>query len=218
MRLDGARATIYFFKHGKPPRRRFFLFSVFLPLLFVVRRLSLALRASISLRYHGVVFRRFRFSFALVTIVAINAWRCCLVGAATTTFTTLKTYPLHGWISSADISPDEKLVAVVRTSQGKAGGAGLSRWSAAVELWDFRADRLVARTTLEGPVAAPPGGETVLYGTREAPSVRFTGDGMLVVVYFGGAVRMLRTSDLSEIGSMRLNPPPSDTLTYNLKK
>jgi len=201
-----------------PNPGRLFQFSVSVHLLFVVRRLSLALRGSISFRYHAVVFRRFRFSFALVTLVAINALQCCPAAAATTTFTALKSYPLHGWFSSADISPDEKLVAVVRTSEVKTGGAELSRSSAVVELWDFHSDRLVARTTLEGPVARPPGGGTALYRNRGAPFVRFTGDGMLVVVYFADAVRMLRTSDLSETGSMPLNPPPSNTLTYSLKK
>lgn len=174
------------------------------------------LRASISLSYHAVVFRRFQLLFALVSLVAISARQGCLAAAATPT--TLKSYPLHGTIGSADISPDEKLVAIESLSGKPAGDSGASRFRPVVELWDFRANRLVARTTLNGPEVPRSTNNAALYALGKEQFVRFTGDGKNVVAYFDDEVWVLRTDDLSVVASLHLIPPASHTFTRNLKR
>lgn len=153
-----------------------------------------------------------------MVLVAIGAWQGCLVAGATTTLTALKSYELHGGIGSADISPDEKLVAIERTSEENIGNTGLTRLNAIVELLDFRTDRVVAHTVLKGTDVPRSRTGTFAYANREAPFVRFTADGEFVVANFDDRIRVLRTNDLSEVRSIPINRPPTATRIYHLKK
>jgi hypothetical protein len=115
----------------------------------------------------------------------------------------LKSYPLHGNINSADISPDETLVALERTENTNA-----SRFRDIVEAWDFRADKLVARATLS----------ISIHPVKAARFVRFTGDGALLVTYVEPTIKVLRANDLSEVKSITVEGPPSVRRTYHFKK
>lgn len=173
----------------------------------------------VILQYDTAVFRLPRFSVTILAFMAVSTWHYCLGQQAhTPALTTLKTFRLRGKINSADISPDETLVALERTSEDKTENIKVTRFSEIVEVWDFRADKLVGRVTLrKDDVQQSTRGRSIdpVTGAR---FVRFTGDGRFLAAYIEHSIRMLSADDLSEIESIPAEGPPSTSRTYHVRK
>jgi hypothetical protein len=63
---------------------------------------------------------------------------------------TLKTYPLPNSPNSADISPDESLVATEYTIKEDASGPDAESFIDLVQVWDFKERKLAGQLQLEG--------------------------------------------------------------------
>jgi hypothetical protein len=120
-----------------------------------------------------------------------------------------KTYPLHGEINSADISPDEVLVALERTSKDETNDVTVNRFAEILELWDFRTDKLIAHVTLREENVKQNAHRHVFNPAWEPRFVRFTGDGDFVVAYCDHRLTVFQTKDLSVVRSITLEGPPS---------
>ncbi|HEX6504069.1 MAG TPA: hypothetical protein VF011_12515 [Terriglobales bacterium] len=128
-----------------------------------------------------------------------------------------KSYPLHGEINSGDISPDEALIALERTSKHKTNGSEV-RFAEVIEVWDFRADKLVAQVELrEGDVKQDTYGHS-FDPQRDPRFVRFTGDGNLVVAYCDHKLTIFQTKDLAVVRSIMLEGPPSVSRSFVSKR
>ena len=123
----------------------------------------------------------------------------------------LKIYSLHGNPISADISPDERLVAILLSRSEPTDDPSNIRSTDSIQLWDFRQDRLIAEKTIQEQVRTK----------REAPHqneyVRYSADGQLVVVYFDHCLYVLRRTDLQEIRRIPLIGPPNLTRSFTTK-
>jgi hypothetical protein len=103
-----------------------------------------------------------------------------------------KTYPLAGSIRSADISPDDRFVAVsvVERSSSK---TDVVVDTSKVEIRDFRTDKTVASLTLadSGPLPT----KRIVDGVPSA-IVRYTWDGHSLLVWFRSELYVLQSTDL----------------------
>jgi hypothetical protein len=120
----------------------------------------------------------------------------------------LRSYALHGQVDAAEISPDEKLVAVQVTRSEPGNGGSGTRFVELAQLWDFRADRMLAETVLEEVFSAKPRLRPAMRAPR---TVRFSADGELVVIYLDHRLHVLKADDLREVRSIPMNGPPAMT-------
>jgi len=128
----------------------------------------------------------------------------------------LKTFSLQEGVNSADISPDESLVAIERTSEHKTAD-NTTIFSEVVELWNFREDKVVATATLKS-VDEQPMSSNVAHNPLMTPHfVRFSGEGKVVVVYLDGSITLLRASDLGFLRTVMIAVPPNITRPHVYK-
>lgn len=158
-------------------------------------------------------FRAFAMLATLLTLSASN-W----AGEPPTVPTSVRTYSLHGSINSADISPEETLIAVERTSERKVESVNVTQSTEILELWDFRADKLIASATLRGDEVERPKVHNMTDRIEGSRFVRFTGDGRFIVVYIEPAITILRASDLTKVKSINADGPRTIDRTFDLKK
>lgn len=130
----------------------------------------------------------------------------------------LKTYPLHNKPNSADISPDEILVATECTLEKDTADPKTKTLVEEVQLWNFKEDRLVAEFPLQQEDSRVFGKGHVINSVRGAKSIRFSPDGRFVVASISQTIYVLRANDLSEIRTIPLLPPTSETRTIRGKE
>lgn len=112
----------------------------------------------------------------------------------------MRMYRLPLRANSADISPDERFVAI-QTTRALQRTDSEQKYAEFVEVWDFR--RLVM--VQDSEIA-----KTNESAQWRSKFVRYTGDGEMLVTYVGDYyLRILRASDLQEIGriNLELNAP-----------
>jgi hypothetical protein len=126
---------------------------------------------------------------------------------------TLKTYSLQERVNSADISPDESLVAIERTTEQKTAD-GKTLFSEIVELWNFREDRVVAAAPLRNVEDRSVSSERAFDPLKTPRFVRFSGDGKVVVVFVDDSITLLLASDLGFLRSVIISVPPSRTRSF----
>ncbi len=126
----------------------------------------------------------------------------------------LKTYALNGNVRSADISPDETLVATQITRLDSTKDPSKNKALELVQLWDFRQDRLVAEAPL-----------TEVVTDKDHPSqdystprfTRFTGDGKILVAYLDHTMYVLSGTDLRELRKIPMSGPAEEVRSYKDK-
>jgi hypothetical protein len=118
----------------------------------------------------------------------------------------LKKYELHGQVHAADISPDEKLVAIQVTRSEAASDLAATKYVELAQLWDFRQDRMLAEVSLEEVVYTKASPRRALLPPR---FVRFSPDGGSVLVYLDYCLHVLKADDLHEERSVRMDGPPA---------
>jgi hypothetical protein len=165
-----------------------------------------------------------RWLSALVTValaLSISAFVAKAMGSwpqqSSPGFSSLKSYTLHGEINSADISPDETMVAIERTARNQTDNSMVSRISEVLELWDFHADMLVAHAIMREETVPQPAGRSAINQIDGPRFVRFMADGRSIAVCVDNTIKTFRASDLSEISSISLESPPSSVHTYRFK-
>jgi WD40 repeat protein len=123
----------------------------------------------------------------------------------------LRTYTLHANPISADISPDERLVATLLSRSEPTDDPSNIKSTDSIQLWDFRQDKLIAEKTIQEQVRTK----------REVPHqnayVRYSADGQLVIAYLDHCLYVLRQTDLQEIRRIPLTGPPDLTRSFTTK-
>lgn len=126
----------------------------------------------------------------------------------------LKTYALHEYPNSADISPDEAFVVTELSRSKAANNPSTKQISDLVQLWDFRNDKLVAEYLLQSVTRDEH--DTMKYVRSQY--VRFSIDGSFVIACVDRVLYLLRASDLQEIRRISIDAPPPETHTYTGKQ
>jgi hypothetical protein len=126
----------------------------------------------------------------------------------------LRAYPLNADPSSADISPDERLVATLATRSDRTDNPANTKVVETAQLWNFRQNQPVAEVVLlDGLVD-----KAHLYETGLGPGfTRFTSDGQLVVICIGRLLYVLSGDRLVQLRKIVLDAPPDWTGTYKHK-
>jgi WD40 repeat protein len=109
---------------------------------------------------------------------------------------------------AADFSPDGRYVAFV-TGAGKTESKPYrAEHSDGLEVWDFRADRLVAQRTMwKGAVFSQREANRVFLGRRH---VRYTTDGRFIVASDSATIHVFSASDYQEVRQISFGPLPTD--------
>ena len=125
----------------------------------------------------------------------------------------LKTYALHNNPRSADISPDERLVATICTLE-KSEIEFNAQFIETVQLWDFKEDKLLAEAALKKT-----DGERHRDGTFYNPfgsngMVRFSSNGQSVIALMETTIYILRATDLALIKTIAIVVPGTSLTTF----
>jgi WD40 repeat protein len=125
----------------------------------------------------------------------------------------LKTYALRGSPNSADISPDEQLVATEDTVK-TSGDSGTQTFAEVVQLWNFKENRLMGEfSAQQADVKANANGVFAdpVHGPRY---VRFSPDGGVIAALVNRTIHVLRAKDLTELRTIPLVGPSNTTHTF----
>ena len=149
----------------------------------------------------------------IITVTGLlTALGLCPIGAASAPAQReLKTYALHDAPSSAEVSPDERFVVTLVAQTEPADDPSKVKTKDAVQLWDFRSDKLIAEASLRTRTTAKQEAQ------RQTGYVRFSGDGQLVVAYLDHCLYILRAEDLQEVRRIPLTGPPDVTRSFTTK-
>jgi len=123
----------------------------------------------------------------------------------------LSTYPLRGNPISADISPDERLVATLISRTEPTDDPSNIKITDSIQLWDFRQDKLIAEKTIREQLRAK--GEIA----HQNAYARYSADGQLVIAYLDHCLYILRQKDLQEISRISLKGPSDITRSFTTK-
>jgi hypothetical protein len=119
-----------------------------------------------------------------------------------------RAYPLPDDVRSADISPDDRFIAVdvvERPNVSLGNFVDTNR----IEVRDFRANRQVATLTLGSKeLLRSPTSNRIIGGIQSA-TVRYSPDGQSLLVWFKPALYVLRATDLKIVSKFELEPPPA---------
>lgn len=119
----------------------------------------------------------------------------------------LKTYPLHNNPDSADISPDEQfVVTAVRLPTGSSDSRN-KQVVEAVQLWNFREDKLLAEFHPPQPDANTSDDKLSDGSNLSDRFVRFSPDGTNVVALIQQTIYILSSNNLSLLKSTRVGAP-----------
>ena len=127
----------------------------------------------------------------------------------------LRTYTLHNNPNSADISPDEQLVAIECTKTTVAADSDTKRIVEAVQIWNFREDRLVAEFPAVQTDVKPSETGHFNYPIHGARIVRFSSDGNIVVALIDQRIFVLRATDLAQLLTVSLDGPGVVTQNFH---
>lgn len=127
----------------------------------------------------------------------------------------LKRFLLNEKVNSADISPNENIVAVERTIETK-GTNGDTTFQDVVELWNFYAGTTIARATLRR-IEAQPSQHADLSPFGHPRFIRFSNDGALLVAYLDNSITLFGATDLSPAGAISISVPDSETHSFKAK-
>jgi len=111
----------------------------------------------------------------------------------------------------ADLAPDGSAAAVAKLRRIVSEETGKQEVFVEIEVWDFRAQKLLAQRTLtHRPASASL--------TAEWGQVRYSGDGKILLVYDGEILSVLRAATLEEITRIDLGLPswPRDSQVVDL--
>ncbi len=122
----------------------------------------------------------------------------------------LRTYPLHGNVISADISPDEMLVATLLRRSEPTGDRSNIKSTDLLQLWDFRQDKLIAEKAIQEQL------RTKQEIAHQSAYVRYSADGRCVIAYLDHYLYILG-QDLLEIKRIPLKGPPDLTRSFTTK-
>ena len=125
----------------------------------------------------------------------------------------LKTYSLPSNSTSADISPDERLVAAVQLHGDSTGDPAKIMTTDSVQLWDFQQARLVGQTVLRKETRDR--SNTPTYARSEY--IRYSADGLIIAAYIDHTIYVFQASNLREIRRIQTSGPPQVTHTYKTK-
>ena len=128
----------------------------------------------------------------------------------------LKTYPLPNSPNSVDISPDEKLAATEYTVEDESASDSKS-FVDFVQVWNFKEGKLAGQLQLQRVEVQAPTWKNFHDPISEPRFVRFSADGSLIAAYVDRVLHVLRTKDLIELRSIKLNGPSSTTSTFKYK-
>lgn len=123
----------------------------------------------------------------------------------------LRTYPLHGNAISADISPDEMLVATLLSRSEPADDPSNIKIIDSLQLWDFRHDKLIAEKAIQEQL------RTKHEVAHQNAYVRYSADGQFVVAYLDHYLYVLGQKDLQEIRRIPLKGPPDLSRSFTTK-
>ena len=117
----------------------------------------------------------------------------------------LKAYPLPDGMISADISPDERLVAALVSRSGPAGNPANIKITDSIQLWDFRESKLIADKIVREQTR----GKKEI--RNQSAFTRYSADGKLVICYLDHDLYIFQASDLQEIKRIHMKGPPDET-------
>src|SRR5437660_5395247 len=98
----------------------------------------------------------------------------------------LRTYTLRGNPISADISPDERLVAALLSRSEPTDNPSNIKSTDSIQLWDFRQDKLIAEKAIQEQLRAK------REVAHQNAYVRYSADGQLVIAYLDHCLYILR--------------------------
>jgi WD40 repeat protein len=123
----------------------------------------------------------------------------------------LRTYPLHGNVISADISPDERFVATLLSRSEPTNDPSNIKTTDSMQLWDFRQDKLKAEKTIQGQL------RTKHEVANQNAYVRYSADGKFVIAYLDHSLYIFGQEDLREISRIPLKGPPDLSRSFTTK-
>lgn len=118
-----------------------------------------------------------------------------------------RAYSLPDDVRSADISPDDRFVAIDVVERSHLDSGNVVDTNRA-EIRDFRANRPIATLTLGSvePLRSPTTNRII--GGIQSATVRYSPDGQSLLVWFKPALYVLRATDLKIVSKFGLAPPP----------
>src|SRR5277367_267500 len=132
--------------------------------------------------------------FRAITLIALSLCRAYVSRGESAAQTQLKTYALPNKPHSADFSPDEELVVTASEKRDDQTDSAKKSFVSLIQIWNFKEQKLVAELSQHTDTDRP------VY-------VRFALDGKTVMALFGGAIHVLRVSDLVELSFFPLAYP-----------
>lgn len=125
----------------------------------------------------------------------------------------LKTYLLHNHPRSADISPDERLVATMCTLEKRESESN-AQYIETVQLWDFKEDQLLAEAELKRTDGKRLGDGRFYNPFGSNAIVRFSSNGQFVLALMETTIYILRASDLKQLKTIPLVVPATSLTTF----
>jgi WD40 repeat protein len=119
----------------------------------------------------------------------------------------LKTYPVHNNPDSADISPDDRLVVTAVRFPANSSDPGDNRFVEAVQLWNFKLDKLVAEFRLPPADVKTPYGKGSWRFDLSDRFARFSPDGGVVIALIQRTLYVLSSKDLSTLKVIPMGAP-----------
>jgi|SRR5580658_126642 hypothetical protein len=123
----------------------------------------------------------------------------------------LRTYPVHGNVISADISPDERFVATLLSRSEPTNDPSNIKATDSIQLWDFRQDKLKAEKTIQEQL------RTKHEVANQNAYVRYSADGKFVIAYLDHYLYTFGQEDLREISRIPLKGPPDLSRSFTTK-
>jgi WD40 repeat protein len=119
----------------------------------------------------------------------------------------LRTYSLHNNPDSADISPDEQFVVTAIRLRTETADSRNEKFVEAVQLWNFKEDKLVAEFRLP-QLDAKTSADKLSSGPNLSDRfVRFSSDGTVVVALIQRTIYVLSSNNLSLLKSTLIGAP-----------
>jgi hypothetical protein len=124
--------------------------------------------------------------------------------------TALKSFALPKDTKSADISPDEQFVATVSIQKKTQSNSTANPYWDFVQLWNLKDEQLVSEFSEHSPdtrIFTSSRSSNMVYPPHGLRIVRFSSNGKTVLALIGHTIHLLRSRDLSEMRSIRLERP-----------
>ncbi len=146
------------------------------------------------------------FTAALLMVFSLSRARVALADS-TPLQRELKTYALPIGTQSADISPDEQVVATLSTKALDEADSKTKTITGVVRLWDFKAGKQLAEFAAQKSEKTGRPGGNLIDASGSVPVVRFTADGQFVLALIGQTIHVLLAANLTELRGFSLDAP-----------